>query len=449
MRRVLIVDDDRAVRRTLELHLAEEGYEPVAAADGTEGVTKAVSEDVDLVLLDLRLPGIDGFEVLRRLKALQPALPVIVITAYDDMETAVEAIRLGATDHLGKPLDLDELDGVIHKALQILELQQGVEAVGPPVPADDVEPYVMVGRSRAIKKVFKAIGAVADSRTTVLIHGESGTGKELVARAIHFRSKFRDRPFVPVACSALAPSLLESELFGHERGAFTGAVETRPGKFELADGGTLFLDEISETSLDTQVKLLRFLQEREFHRVGGTRLIRADVRVVAATNRNILRLVEEGRFRRDLYYRLRVVSIELPPLRERPEDIPLLVRHFLRKIEQETGKSVRAVPPEVMRALMEHPWPGNVRELENALRRAVLLSPGPVLLPEALDLEGREDTNRIPLVVKSIQEVEREHIENVLRFTGYEKSRAARILNISRPTLNKRIREYGIRIPRR
>ncbi|MBE0616427.1 MAG: sigma-54-dependent Fis family transcriptional regulator [Proteobacteria bacterium] len=444
MKTILVVDDDQAIRRTLELHLGEEGFAVETAADGLEGVRKALRPETDLVLLDLRLPRMEGFEVLQRLRRERPALPVIVVTAYDDMQTAIEAIRHGAVDHLGKPLDLEELDGVIRKALEVAGLSE-TGFTFCETPDTIFREHMIVGRSRAMKRVYKAIGAVADSKTTVLLHGESGTGKELVARAIHFNSPFSGRPFVAVSCSALAPTVLESELFGHERGAFTGAHAAKPGRFELAQGGTLFLDEISEVSPDIQVKLLRFLQEREFERVGGVEVIKADVRVVAATNRDLAALVSEGRFRQDLYYRLRVVAIDLPPLRERSEDLPLLVRFFLEKLGRELGKTVEVVPEEAMRRLARHSWPGNVRELENALRRAVLLSPGGVLVPETLQLDDAVDALRLPLVVKTLAEVEREHIENVLRFTGHEKKRAAQILGISRPTLDKRLREYGIR----
>jgi DNA-binding NtrC family response regulator len=442
---ILVIDDDQAIRRTLELHLREEGFAVETAADGEEGIRKALRPDTHLVLLDLRLPRVEGFEVLKRLKRERPALPVIVVTAYDDMQTAIEAIRQGAVDHLGKPVDLEELDSVIRRSLQVADLaEEGFTFCDTPEAA--YRDHMIVGRSRAMKRVYKAIGAVADSKTTVLLHGESGTGKELVARAIHYNSPFATRPFVAVACSALAPSVLESELFGHERGSFTGAHAAKPGKFELAQGGTLFLDEISEISPDIQVKLLRFLQEREFERVGGVETIQTDLRVVAATNRDLGALVAEGRFRQDLYYRLRVVTIDLPPLRERLEDLPLLLRFFLEKIGREVGKVIDAVPEEAMRRLREHPWPGNVRELENALRRAVLLSPSGVLVPETLQLDESLEAHRLPLLMKSLHEVEREHIENVLRFTGYEKKRAAQILEISRPTLDKRIRDHGIRL---
>ncbi|GLI39368.1 sigma-54 dependent transcriptional regulator [Geobacter hydrogenophilus] len=448
MRTILIADDDRAIRRTLELHLVESGHDVLSAASGPEAVELALSRQMDLMLLDLRLTGMDGFEVLTRIKERKPSLPIIMITAFDDMQTAIEAIRLGAIDHLGKPLDLDHLDEVIEKIFEMSDISQtGVTFSDSPEPS--FEPNIMVGRSRAMKEIYKTIGAVADSRATVLINGESGTGKEMVARALHFNSRFRNRPFIAVACSALAPTLLESELFGHEKGAFTGAIRVKPGKFELAEGGTLFLDEISETSPEIQVKLLRFLQEREFERVGGVETIKADVRVIAASNKSLPALVASGDFRHDLYYRLKVVSIDLPPLRERKDDIRLLVRFLLEKMRHEMGKGVEIVPQETMDLLLDHSWPGNVRELENTLRRAVLLSPGTVLLPETLQLEGGGGGSRMPLIIKSLEEVEREHIENILSFTGYEKKRASAILGVSRPTLDRRIREYGLDVPPR
>lgn len=448
MKKVLIVDDDRAIRRTLEMRLLRDGYAVETAADGITGVEKGLEEAVDIVLLDLQLPGMDGFDVLRELKQSRPSLPVVVITAYDDMQTAIEAIRLGAIDHLGKPLDLEELDEVLDKAFEMVELKSGgvefCDTVDMPFQS-----HLIVGRSRAMKQVFKTIGAVADSPATVLIHGESGTGKEMVAKAIHFNGSRRSHPFVAVVCAALSPTVLESELFGHEKGAFTGAHCTKPGKFELAEKGTLFLDELSEVTPDIQVKLLRFLQERQFERVGGVDTLSSDVRVIAATNKDLGELISAGEFRKDLYYRLQVATIELPPLRDRREDIPLLVKFFLEKIRREFGRTVEVIPQAAMDLLMDHPWPGNVRELENALRRAVLFSPGNVLLPEALQLEQAERSKELPLMLQSVREMERRHIENILTHTGWDKSRAARILDISRPTLNKRIREFGIRMPRK
>jgi DNA-binding NtrC family response regulator len=443
MKTILIADDDQAIRRTLELHLTEEGYNILTAASGSEAVDIALTRGVELMLLDLRLSGMDGFEVLTLVKEKLPALPVVMITAYDDMQTAIKAIRLGAIDHLGKPVDLDHLDEVIEKIFEMNVLSRNGITLSDS-PDQPFEQNVMVGRSRTMKEVYKTIGSVADSTATVLIQGESGTGKEMVARALHFNSQFRNRPFIAVSCSALAPTILESELFGHEKGAFTGAYRTKPGKFELAQGGTLFLDEISETSLGIQVKLLRFLQEKEFERVGGIETIKADVRVIAATNKSLSALVAAGEFRKDLYYRLKVVTIDLPPLRERRDDLILLVKFLLEKMRHELGKGVDIVPQETMNLILEYPWPGNVRELENTLRRAVLFSPGNVLLPESLHLDGSKDGERLPLTIKSLDELEREHIENILAFTGNEKKRAATILGISRPTLDRRIREYGL-----
>ena len=443
MKTILIADDDQASRRTLELHLTEEGYAVLTAATGREALELAVAKKVDLMLLDLRLTGMDGFEVLTQIKEKQPSLPVVMVTAYDDMQTAIESIRLGAIDHLGKPVDLDHLDEVIDKIFEMSALSRtGVtfcDSFDPPF-----EQNIMVGRSRVMKEIYKTIGAVADSGATVLIQGESGTGKELVARALHFNSKFRNRPFIAVACSALAPTVLESELFGHEKGAFTGAFRTKPGKFELAEGGTLFLDEVSEISPEIQVKLLRFIQEKEFERVGGIETLKACVRIVAASNKNLSTLVASGGFRNDLYYRLKVVSIDLPPLRERKDDILILVKFILAKLHHETGKKVDVIPQETMNRILEHSWPGNVRELENTLRRAVLLSHGNMLMPESLQLEECSGVECFPLMLKPLHEVERQHIENVLIYTHNEKKRAAEILGISRPTLDRRIKEFGL-----
>jgi two-component system, NtrC family, response regulator HydG len=448
MKKILIVDDDRSIRRTLEMRLLRDGYVVETAEDGLIGLEKGRDPSVNLVLLDLRLPGMDGFEVLQELKRARPALAVIVITAYDDMQTAIEAIRLGAIDHLSKPLDFEELDEVLHKTFEKVDLLNGSFELCD-TPDMLFQPHLIIGRSRAMKQVFKTIGAVADSPATVLIYGESGTGKEMVAKAIHFNGRRKKQPFMAVVCAALAPTLLESELFGHEKGAFTGAYCSKPGKFELAEKGTLFLDEVSEVSTDIQVKLLRFLQEREFERVGGVDTLSADVRVIAASNRDLSDLIATGEFRKDLFYRLQVATIKLPPLRDRREDIPLLTKFFLEKIRREFGRTVDVIPKAAMDLLLDHPWPGNVRELENALRRAVLFSPGNVLLPEALQLQQLDQGADLPLMLHSVRELERRHIENILSHTDWDKSRAARILQISRPTLDKRIREFDIRMERK
>ncbi len=446
MNKILLVEDDLAVRRSLELHLTAEGYSVVTAPDGHTGVEMASSQQVTLVILDLRLPDIDGFEVLRRIKCERPNLQVIVVTAFDDMQTTIETIKLGAADHLGKPLDLAELDNAIEKLADTRRMcAEGLDlGAGDDEDKQESPAQMIIGRSLAMKRVFKEVGAVVNSSATVLLQGESGTGKEVVANAIHANSPRSQKPFVAVTCSVLNPSLIESELFGHERGAFTGAQQQKTGKFEQANGGTLFLDEISEIPPSTQVKLLRFLQEREFERVGGIEKISADVRIIAATNRDLAQMVADGDFRRDLFYRLNVVNISLPPLRERKEDIPLLVRYYLKKLSAETQKRIEIVPEEVMKTMERYPWPGNVRELENTLRRALLLSHSNVLLPEALKLKPEAKGVSMPLMVMPLHEVERAHIENVLKYTNYEKKRAAEILDISRPTLDRRVRQYGI-----
>ncbi len=441
MKTILVIDDDPSVRRTLEIHLEDEGYRVLTATDGPAGLRQA--DAADLVLLDLRLSGMDGFEILRILKSSHPALPVVVITAYDDMTTAIESMRLGAVDHLGKPVDMEHLNDVVARASCQSERAEGDLNFVSEGEHDD-GPNAIVGKSLAMKEVFKSIGRVADSKATVLISGESGTGKELVARAIHYGGRLAAAPFVAVACSALAPTLLESELFGHEKGAFTGADARRTGRFEQAKGGTIFLDEISEVSPDIQVKLLRVLQEKEFERVGGIEKVEADVRIVAATNKDLEPLLKTARFREDLYYRLKVVTIRLPPLRDRMEDLPLLVGHFLSKIRRETGKVITVVPKRAFNLMAGHSWPGNVRELENALRRAALLSSGEVLNPDFLELAQLGEKSPLPLIVASLQEIEKMHIENILRFCRGEKKRTAELLKISRPTLDKKIGDMGI-----
>ncbi|MDF1552633.1 MAG: sigma-54 dependent transcriptional regulator [Deferrisomatales bacterium] len=446
MTKILIIDDDHAVRRSLEIYLSDAGFDVHTAADGPQGLDAAARTDPDVVLLDLRLPGMGGFEVLSHLKEQDPNRAVIVITAFDDMHTAIEATKLGASDHLGKPVDMKLLRGAIDKVERERNLEHSgfvfSERSGTSNPV-----HLIVGRSRPMTAVFKAIGAIVNSPVTVLLQGESGTGKELAAKAIHYNSGDAERPFVAVSCAALAPTLLESELFGHEKGAFTGAEREKKGRFELAEGGTLFLDEISEVSPAIQVKLLRFLQEKEFERVGGNQVLRSRVRVIAATNRDLREMVAAGAFRHDLYFRLKVVTITLPALRERRDDIPLLVRFLLDHIGADLGRTIKVVPKQMMNRLLEYEWPGNVRELENALYRAAVMSPGEVLLPETLQLEGGLGLRRTPLLLKPLAEVEREHIENVLRHTLFHKARAAGILGISRPTLNKRIREYAIDLP--
>jgi DNA-binding NtrC family response regulator len=448
--RVLVVDDDRSIRRSLEKFLAGEGYDVVTAADGPEALRLIAGADV--VLLDLGLPGMDGFEVLTQARATPHPPPVVVITARDDMQSTVRAIQLGAYEYLVKPIDIDRLRLVVRRARESRDAER---TLGQFV-ARESESYQVgniIGKSASIREVYKQIGAVSTSKASVLVLGESGTGKELVAKAIHYASAERDQPFVAINCTAFAPGLLESELFGHVKGAFTGAVGDKVGRFELAGAGTLFLDEIGELSLELQAKLLRVVQERSFERVGDGRSVPLRARVIAATHRELATMVERGEFREDLYYRLRVVELRLPPLRHRAEDVPLLVDGLLSKINREVHKHVRAVAPETMAALVRYPWPGNVRELENALTRAVVLSQGEVL--EARHLPMMEmPAPAAPAAVappegelRSLREVERRHIEHVLAAVEWNKRRACAVLEISRPTLDRKIEEFGLRQP--
>ncbi len=462
MTRVLVVDDDRSIRRSLEKFLVGEGHDVVTAADGTEALRVAAGADV--ILLDLGLPGIDGFEVLTQVRATPHPPPVIVVTARDDMQSTVRAIQLGAYEYLVKPIDIDRLRLVVRRAAESRDAER---ALGQFV-ARESESYQVgniIGKSAAIREVYKQIGAVSTSKASVLMLGESGTGKELVAKAIHYASADRDKPFVAINCTAFAPGLLESELFGHVRGAFTGAVGDKLGRFELAGTGTLFLDEIGELPLELQAKLLRVVQERTFERVGDVRSVPLRARVIAATHRDLAAMVERGEFREDLYYRLRVVELRLPPLRERPEDVALLVDGLLTKINRELHKQVRAVAPETLAALARYPWPGNVRELENALTRAVVLSQGEVLEARHLPMliapspSTPAPTGPPPAGPSSaalrvadgellpLREIERRHVERVLGAVGWNKRRACTVLEISRPTLDRKIEDFGLTRP--
>lgn len=393
MPRILIVDDEDSVCQMLRDVLEDEGYRVEIALDGHEALRKMKSLDVDAVLLDIRMPGLDGMQVLKLAQEAGITVPVVLITAYGTTETAIQAMKLGAFDYVLKPFNIEELLMTIKKAVEMERLASELAALRQEL-SDQVPPEEMIGRSPVMQEVYKSIGKVADSNVTVLILGESGTGKELVARAIHRNSRRHQGPFVKINCAAIPENLLESELFGYEKGAFTGALTRKLGKFELAHRGTIFLDEISEIKPATQAKLLRVLQEKEFERVGGTDTIKVDVRILAATNKNLEEMVREGLFREDLYFRLNVVSIVLPPLRERREDIPLLVDHFLKKYASELQKEIKGFSPEALKLLKEYDWPGNVRELRNVCERAVVMAAGPVILPEdlpfSLQPEGKE-----------------------------------------------------------
>jgi len=444
MKSVLVIDDDPLIRKTLSSYLSKKGFEAVTAEDGEEGLQKYEEHIPDLVILDIRLPDVDGLEVLGRIREKNPNASIIIMTAYDDMKTTIEAIKLGAFEYLVKPLDYVELDLTIDKAFQIKSLEDKISYL---VEEKQKEYTInnIIGRSVKMREVFKLIGSVANTRTNVLIQGESGTGKELVAKAIHYNSPYRGEPFIVINCSAISDTLLESELFGHVKGAFTDAICETKGKFEIAGKGTLFLDEIGDISANLQSKLLRVIETRDFMKVGGEKILKTEARIIAATNQDLKKLIEIGKLREDLYYRLKVVEIALPPLRARKEDIPELVAYLLEKINRDLRKNVRKVPPEVMKTMMNLPWGGNVRELENALIRGVILAKGDVILDENLALEIG-DKKLYPKQLVPLKEVEKDYIQHVLKATKGNKTRTSQILQITRPTLDKKIKEYKLDI---
>jgi len=450
MENLLLVDDDASLLEMLKMHFEEQRddvgprFAVHTAGSLREALQRAGQIDPDLVVLDMMLPDGLALDMLPELKRVAGDAPIVVVTAHYDMETTIRAMKLGAFDYLHKPFhDPGALDMVVGRALEVRRLSRraaALEVEAPPRIGD------IVGVSPRMQQILKEMGKVAASRASVLITGESGTGKELIARVIHNYSDERPRPFVGINCSAIVDTLLESELFGHEKGSFTGAQATKPGKFELAEDGTVFLDEIGDMSLTLQAKLLRVLQEREFERVGGVRRIKLRARVVAATNRALPKEVAEQRFREDLYQRLKVVTIEVPPLRERREDIPALTRNLLAKINEKVHKRVTSVPSEVLEHLTALPWPGNVRELENVLTRAVVLAPGNVLLREYLpSLDGKLGSplsSAEPVELTTLEEAERQHILKVLQATAGHKGKACQILAISRPTLERKLKKY-------
>jgi DNA-binding NtrC family response regulator len=452
--RVLITDDDGASCQLFAKVLKAEGYTVEWVQSGEEALTQLKKGGYDTLLIDVRLPGLSGLEVTRAVRALDQSLPVIVMTGFGSMETAVEAIREGAFDYISKPMNLEELKATVARAVtqRTRENQTHAKDAGrEPEPIGTI-----IGRSAAMVEVYKTVARVAPTKSTVLILGESGTGKELIARALHQHSPRAQRPFVAVDCGVLTETLLESELFGHVRGAFTGAVGDKKGVFEEAQGGTCFLDEIGDISPNLQAKLLRVLQEHEIRRVGGKDWIPVDVRVVAATNRNLQELVNNRTFRHDLYYRLNVLPLHLPPLRERIEDIPALARHFLRRYSYENGKDVTAISDEAIALLVAYRWPGNIRELENAIERAVALAPLTVLMPDDLPLEVRE--GRVPSTPNehpsgdvsffaqnpTLEEVEKRYVQHVLSQTQGNIARAAKILDIDRRSLYRMLERFKI-----
>ena len=439
-RRILVVDDDPTIRSSFTQVLADEETEVRAAASAEDALAKLDAQHPDVVLSDVRMPGLDGIALLRLLRERAPRIDVIIMTAYDDMPTAVAAMREGAFDFLPKPLDLDDLQRVLDRVFEDRRARERQRRAAEDA-ASRYQLDQLVGHDPRMIEIYKLVGQLAANRASVLIRGETGTGKELIARAIHFNSPDAAEPFVPVNCTALPTALLESELFGHVRGAFTGAVADRRGRFALAGHGTIFLDEIGDTSLEFQAKLLRVLEDHSFYPVGSDIAERSQARVIAATHRNLEELIGNGAFREDLYYRLRVVEITVPPLRERPGDLPQLAQHLVGRAARELHRSLPLLSEEVLRALLAHDWPGNVRELENTLTRAVVVAAGGVLRPEHLTLRTR--TEPVPDLV-SLDELERRHVACVLAATEGHKSRAAEILGVSRPRLNRLIEKYGL-----
>lgn len=445
-KKILIVDDEAALCRSLQVVLEREEYRVLTSDDAMEAQKIFKKEEVDLVVTDLKMPGMSGIELLKAFKKINPDIPVILMTAYATVETAVEAIKEGAEDYIKKPFEAYELSNLIARVFQKKEIAE--ENVLLRTQLKEALPkYTMIGESPAIEGIREIISQVAPSDSTVLITGESGTGKELVAFEIHRQSPRALQNFVKVNCPAIPSELMESEFFGHEKGSFTGAVDKRIGKFELANRGTIFLDEIGELDPGLQVKLLRVLQDREIDRIGGRRTIKVDVRVVAATNRNLLKAIERGTFREDLFYRLNVVPIHIPPLRDRKEDIPLLVEHFLEKFRRAMGKEVQEVDHRVMERIMAYEWPGNIRELQNLIERAVLLAKREMILPDNLkflfDFPAASPEKEVQQPL-SLETVEKRAILEALKLSGGKKDRAAHILGINRATLFRKIKKYNL-----
>ncbi len=442
--KILIVDDDESHRQMLKAVLSEEGCRINEACDGKEAVALVEENDFDLILMDIRMAEMSGIEALKIIKAKRPELPILLMTAYATVKSAVEAVKLGAVDYLTKPLDTQELKhsitGAIEEKKKEIVVEKGFQGI--------------IARGKAMKEIFETVMKIAPTDATVLISGESGTGKELIANAIHQKSKRHDKPFIKVNCAALTETLLESELFGHEKGAFTGAISKKEGRFELSDKGTIFLDEIGDMSPATQAKVLRVLQEKEFERVGGTKTLKIDVRVIAATNKELNKEVKAGRFRDDLYYRLNVVTVHMPSLREREEDIIPLVNHFLRYYKEKNNKPIKGIYPEALGLLQNYNWPGNIRELENAIERAVIMSRGEYIVPSDFPIAIQSALpSDSPLskggqrgvdvdAGKSIKDVEKNLIVKTLNETNGNRTKPAKLLGITRRTLLNKLKEY-------
>jgi DNA-binding NtrC family response regulator len=477
--RILVADDEPNLRRVLTAILRREGYEVIQAADGAEAL-ELLAQPVDVVITDLKMPRVDGMEVLRHASVQHPNVPVIMITAFGTVDNAVAAVKAGAFDYIEKPFEQEQIRHIVHKA--VAQASLGQKEARAQVSGEATGPrgrFGLVGASDEMRAIFEVIAKVADTPSTVLITGESGTGKELVAKALHEHSSRNGRPFIKINCAAIPKTLMESELFGYEKGAFTGATSAKPGRFELADGGTLFLDEIGEIPVEMQVKLLRAIQESEFERVGGIKTIKVDVRLITATNRDLERETREGNFREDLYYRLNVVPLDIPPLRERASDIPLLVEHIISKFNERLKKRVRGISDRAMHLLAGHTWPGNIRELENVLERTILFCTADLIEPSDLPIELREAGEAAPrartlssqntessappcppggegsregttgslkeMVRAETSRVERELIARALEETGGNVTQAAKLLKISRKSLQMKMKEFGLR----
>jgi DNA-binding NtrC family response regulator len=440
--KIIVVDDELSIRESLKGWLQQDGYQVETAAGGLEALAKSAERRFDIMLIDVKMPEMDGLTLLKKIKETDPDIAVIMMTAHGAIQDAVEAMKLGAYDYLLKPFDLEEFSLTVEKLVQMLTLAMENLILKERVAAI-TRFEKLVGQSPAMVKLFEAIVDVAQTDATVLITGETGTGKELVARAIHTQSSRCYAPFIAINCGAFTEHLLESELFGHEKGAFTDAQYTKKGRLEMANAGTLFLDEVGDISMKMQIDLLRVLETREFSRVGGTATLRSDFRVIAATHQDLQEEIQKKTFRRDLFYRLNVIHLQVPPLMERPEDIPLLAQHFLWRYATETNKKIDSIQPEAMEAMRRYPWPGNVRELENAIERAVVMGKSRQVrlidLPLAIPMEGAAEMEKL-----SLEEMERQHIARVLASGGGNLSNVAKILRINRSTLYQKIKKYGL-----
>lgn len=450
MEKILIIDDDRLVRRIIKETLSKVGYAVVEAEDGESGLLSVRSEHPDIVITDYQMPGINGLKVLSEIRKLKINLPVILLTGYGDVVLTIKSIQLGAFDYLEKPINPAQLKTTIQNAINSVKSSNKLEEIiNKEVSTESMnQENILIGKTLQMKEIFKNIGRISMNKVNVLILGDTGTGKELIARLIHFSGTSRDKPLVVVNCSALTETLLESELFGHVKGSFTDSIRDKKGKFELAGDGTIFLDEISEISLNTQVKLLRVIQELEFEKVGGETPMPMRARIITASNRNLEKLIEQGKFREDLYYRLKVFTISLPPLRERKEDIGDLVIHFMNKLNKRFNKKVNKIGDGVLEMLLQHPWYGNVRELENTILQAIIMSKNDVLEKENITLNIRLSDNVQKDIetseFRSLADLEKAHIKRILDEVKWNKIEASRVLDITRPTLNAKIEKYNL-----